>query len=227
MRVPSLILAVCLAATAQSVAHAEAFVEPASGTTFERHPSSDGKAFLCLGAGIRKYLVFNVYAMDFCVEEAKARSELDAYFAGPGARFALLKGQALAKGLADDVGFFEYVATMAVEKRAEMVFLRGSGAATIRNSFTKNLEKALGSSPQTREAIRDFVSPVDHDIQSGDRALFLSRPGGELTFSLDSQSKTLKHDRVEATFWESYLGPDSPLPSLKEAVAQGVAGLRP
>lgn len=218
-------LAIVLCSVVSPVARADAFVEPSSGVSFDRRPSSDGKSFLCLGAGIRKYLVWKVYAMDFCVEETNMKSELDRYFAGPGKRYANLRGTTLANALGDDRSFFNYLASTAIEKRAELVFLRGSGADTVRDSFTKNLEKGLGSAEREKVAIRDFVSVIDRDVKEGDRARFVTRPG-ELSFTWDGNAKTLKHDGVETAFWEGYLGPDSPLPSLKDAVALGVAALR-
>ena len=221
----SAIAAIVLGAIVSPMAHAQGLVEPSSGVSFERRPSSDGKGFLCLGTGIRKYLFWKVYAMDFCVEEEKMKSELDRYFAGPGKRYADLKGDALANALGDDRRFFEYLASAAIEKRAELVFLRGSDADTVRNSFTKNLEKGIGSADSEKAAIRDFVSAIDRDVKAGDRARFVTRPG-ELSFTWGTNSKTLKHDGVETAFWAGYLGPDSPLPSLKDAVAQGVAALR-
>ena len=106
------------------------------------------------------------------------------------------------------------------------MFLRGSGAEPVRNSFSKNLERGIGSAEREKAAIRDFVSAIDRDVKEGDRARFVTRPG-ELSFTWGANAKTLKHDGVETAFWAGYLGPDSPLPSLKEAVAQGVAALRP
>jgi hypothetical protein len=214
-----------LGALVSPVARAEEIVEPASGVSFERRPSSEGKTFLCLGAGIRKVLLWKVYAMDFCLEEANLRSELDRYFAGPGRRFADLKGGALATALGDDRAFFDYLASAVIEKRAELVFLRGSDAETVRSSFRKNLEKGIGSAEGEKAAIRDFVSAIDRDVKAGDRARFVTRPG-ELSFTWGTSSRTLRHGGVQIAFWTGYLGPDSPLPSLKESVAQGVAALR-
>jgi hypothetical protein len=218
-------LAIAIGAIVSPVAHAEGLVEPASGVSFEKHPSSDGKSFVCLAAGIRKYLFWKVYAMDFCVEEEKLKSELDRYFAGPGKRHAALEGRTLATALGDDRTFFDFLASSAIEKRAELVFLRDSDADTVRNSFRKNLEKGIGSADQEKAAIGDFVSAIDRDVKVGDRARFVTRPG-ELSFTWGTNSRTLKHSGVEAAFWRGYLGPDSPLPSLKDAVAQGIASLR-
>jgi hypothetical protein len=204
---------------------ARGLVESASGTTFERRPTHNGRSFVCLGAGVRKYLFWQVYAMDFCLEESKARSELEAYLTGNGKRHAGLRGPALATALREDPGFFEQLASMATDKRGEMVFLRSGGADTVRSNFRKNLEKALGSAPPEEAAIQDFVSPIERDVRPGDRAVFTTSPSGSITFAIGSREKVLARSGAEVKFWRAYLGPDSPLPSLKDAVAQGVADL--
>lgn len=220
----SLAIAGCLALPL--VARADTLVEPSSGVSFEKHPASGGDAFLCLGAGLRKYLFWKLYAMDFCVEDGKGRAEIARYFSGPGRRYADMKGGDLAKALADDQGFFDFLVTMPVEKRAEMVFLRGGDADKAREGFSKNLEKFLGSGDREKAAIRDFVSAIDRPVSSGDRAVFVSHPGAQLDFTFGANTRSLRHDKAERAFWGAYLGPDSPLGSMKEAIAQAVAGLR-
>jgi len=219
-------LAALLAMASPAVAVADGLVEPSSGTSFESRPSSDGHVYLCLGAGIRKYLFWSVYAMDFCVEESGARAELDAYFAGPGQKYASLRGSALAEALGHDERFFGAMSSMQVDKRAEMVFLRDASADTLRKSFVKNLQKSLGSGDAEAAMIGDFVSPIDRDVKAGNRAVFVTHPGGELVFTFGGRSRTLKRARVDAAFWTAYLGPDSPVGSLRDAVARSVANLR-
>ena len=220
----ALILAVALGLASSSPAHA--MTDSSSGVSFEPHPSTAGTAFLCLGAGHRKYLLWNLYAMDFCAEEGKLRGELNRYFAGPGRAHANLSGKALAQALAHDQGFFDWLMATPIEKRAEMVFLRGGDAEPARNGFAKNLEKFLGSGEREKAAIHEFVSAIDRPVVSGDRAIFVTRPAGELTFFFGESTRTLKHERAVSAFWGAYLGPDSPLGSMKEAVANGVAELR-
>ncbi len=160
-------LAALLATSFPSVAVADALVEPASGTSFDSRPSSDGQTYMCLGAGVRKYLFWSVYAMDFCVEESSARAEIDTYFAGPGQKYAGLKGDALAEALRHDERFFGAMSSMRADKRAEMVSLRDASADTLRKGFVKNLQKALGSGDAEAALIGDFVSPIDHDVKAG------------------------------------------------------------
>jgi hypothetical protein len=225
--IPAIVL--CAAATTPALADAPAaarLTEPASGVSFDRRPSVDGTVFTCLGAGMRQVLVWKVYAIDFCVDEAALPAELDRYFAGPGKAHADQHGQALAAALKDDPGFYRYLASMPATKRAELVFLRSSGPEKVRDSFSKNLEKGMGSDDKAKAAIRDFVSIIDRDIHEGDRAAFVTAASRGLSFSWGGSARSLRHDGIETTFWSTYLGPDSPLPALKESVAQGVAALR-
>jgi hypothetical protein len=220
-----------LAATLLAIAvvtprvHAAPLVEPSSGVAFQGHYTSGGVTFVCLGTGLRKVLFWNVYAIAFCLDEAGARPAIDRYFAGPGQRYASLHGQALADALKDDASFFAHLVSADVEKRGELVFLRSTGAEKVRDTFAGKLEKSLGSAPTERSAIRDFVSVIDHDVREGDRAFFDTR-AGTLSLTWGARATTLRRDRVDAAFWNGYLGPDSPLPSLKESVARGVAALR-
>jgi hypothetical protein len=219
-------LAALLAMSFPAVAVADVIVEPSSGTSFESRPSSEGQTYMCLGAGVRKYLFWKVYAMDFCVEESRARAEIDTYFAGPGQRYASLRGDALAEALRHDERFFGAMSSMRADKRAEMVFLRDASADTLRKSFVKNLQKSFGSGDAEAAMIGDFVSPIDHDVKAGNRAIFVTHPEGELVFAFGAKSRSLKRARVDAAFWTAYLGPDSPIGSLRDAVARGVANLR-
>jgi hypothetical protein len=225
MKVSVPILAVCFATLSPAGADAASLVEPASGSTFDGHPTSAGRSYVCLGAGVRKYLFWQLYAMDFCVEESKARVELEAYLQGKGRRHAGLRGPALAAALREDPVFFEQLASMPLDKRAEMVFLRRGGAETVRGSFRKNLEKSLGTGRREEAAIEDFVSPIDRDVSPGDRAEFRTSPGGGVTFALGAREKVLVQPGADVKFWQAYLGPDSPVSSLKDAVARGVADL--
>jgi hypothetical protein len=225
MQPRALIFAAAVGLAFASPAHA-ALVDASTGTSFEPRPKDGGTAFLCLGAGHRKVLFWTLYAMDFCAEDGKLQTALDGYFAGPGRAHAGLKGKALARALVDDQGFFDWLTVAPFEKRAEMVFLRGGDAETARNGFAKNLEKFLGSGAREKEAIRAFVSVIDRPVASGDRAIFVTFPAGELTFSFGANARTLRQDKAVSAFWGAYLGPDSPLGSMKEAIAEGVAGLR-
>jgi hypothetical protein len=217
-------VALGFAAVAYPSAHAAALVEPSSGVAFEDRPLAEGRTYLCVGAGMRKILFWSVYAIDFCVEEGALRREMDRYFAGAGSKYASLRGQALAEALDDAPSFFDHVASMTADKRAELVFLRDAGADAVRDGFGKNLLKEMGNRGPEKAAVHDFVAVIDHDVRKGDRAVLATR-AGELTLTWGDRSRTLRRTDVERAFWRAYLGPDSPVPSLKHSVARGVAAL--
>lgn len=224
MRPHQWLLAVALALS-PSAALAKDFVEPSSKTSFEERPTALGTTFQCVGAGVRTYAWIKVYAIDFCLDASSARQQLDAYFAGPGRRLAALRGRDLARALEKAQDFFDYLAGIGVEKRAELVFLRSADADKVRAGFSKNLENALGSG--AKAAIAEFASAIDRAVAVGDRAVFLTRPSGEVSLRCQGNTKTLKHEKAQWAFWSAYLGPDSVVPSLKESIARGVAELRP
>jgi hypothetical protein len=217
-------LALGAAAIEEPVTSAPGLVEPSSGTTFEARPSAGGETFLCVGAGVRKYLFWSVYAIDFCFEESAGRRAVAQYFAGPGRSYAALRGQALADALRQAPSFYDFIAVMEADKRAELVFLRDAGAEKIRDGFGKNLLQGIGAGAPEQAAVRAFVSVIDHDVKAGDRAELATRPG-ELSLTVGGRSRTLRHASVEVAIWRVYFGADSPAPSLKESVAQGVAAL--
>src|SRR5579884_755471 len=105
-------------------ASADNLVEPSSQAAFERQP----KGFVCLGVGLRKVAWIKVYAVDFCVDAARARAELETWFAGPGKRLAGLRGSDLARALEKAQDFFDWLAGSGIDKRAELVFLRAAEA---------------------------------------------------------------------------------------------------
>jgi hypothetical protein len=200
-------------------------LEPSSGVSFDARPSAGGERYLCVGAGLRKYLFWSLYAIDFCFEESSGEKAIEQYFAGPGRAYAALHGEALADALRGDRTFYEFLASMPVDKRAELVFLRSLGADALRDSFGKNLLKGIGSGAPERAAVHDFVSVIDHDVREGERANLTTHPG-EVALGWGAQSRTLRHASVETSLWRVYLGADSPVPTLKESVASGVASLK-
>jgi hypothetical protein len=218
-------MTLALGMSASQPSRADALVEPSSGARFDGRPALGGKTFVCVGTGLRKYLLWSVYAMDFCLEQGGAQEELERYFAGPGRRHANLHGQALAGALRDDETFFAWLASSPVEKRAELVFLRGTDADRVRRSFGDKLAREVGPSTAEQAALHDFIAVIDRDIKEGDRASFSTR-AGELSLGWGAANRTLRHAGIERAFWSGYLGPDSPLPSLKDSVARGIAGLR-
>ena len=209
---------------AATAARAENLVEPSSEATFEKAPSFAGKSFVCLGTGLRKYAFFKVYAMDVCLDAARARPELDAWFAGPGKRLAGLRGAELARALEKAQDFFDWLAASAVDKRVELVFLRSADADKVRAGFTKNLEKALG--PAAAPAIAAFAGAIDRDVHTGDRVVFVTHAAGELVLAWGARTETLRNEKAPWAFWSAYLGQGSVVPSLKESLARGVAELR-
>jgi hypothetical protein len=215
---------ITIALLATTPARADRLVEPSSEATFDKSPSFAGKPFLCLGTGLRKYALFKIYAIDFCLDAARARPEIDAWFAGPGKRLAALRGAELARALEKAQDFFDYLAGSEADKRVELVFLRSAEAEKVRAGFTKNLEKALG--PTAAPAIAAFASAIDRDVRIWDRLVFVTHPSGALVLGWGGRVEVLRHEKAPWAFWSAYLGEDSVVPSLKESVARGVAELR-
>jgi hypothetical protein len=201
-------------------ASAEQITEPSSGLKFEKNPTIDGAKYVCLGAGIRKKLVFKVYALVFCVEETAGKAELAKFMEGPGKGLAAKTGDDLAEALAESPGFFRHIIAMPVPKAAEFVFQRNVDAETMKETFTESLVKALGQDEKPR--VDAFVAMLDQDIKKGDRLKIRTKPTGEIDVGL-GEMKHRNDEKIARAVWESYFGPNAVSPSLKEAVAKGAA----
>jgi hypothetical protein len=195
-------------------------VEPSSEQRFDRNPVVDGKQFVCLGAAVRRRAFFQVYALDFCIEEAAGRAELARYLAGFGRRH--LSKPELSRSLEDDPEFFRHVMTMPVEKLTELVFVRDVSAQKLRDAFAWSLTQALGESEKPR--IDAFVGMIDRDIKEGDRLSMRTKPSGEVSLSLNAEHE-VRDEKLARALWTTYLGPESVTPRLKASVAMGVASL--
>jgi hypothetical protein len=205
-------------------ASAEELTEPSSELKFEKAPTVDGKPFLCLAAGIRKKALFRVYAIVYCVEETAGRAAIQQYFERAGNARAGMPVEKLSKELADDAQFFKELMAMPVEKWAQMVFVRDVSKEKMKNAFEESLTKALGKTE--KERIDAFVGLLDRDLKSGDKLVLHTKPTGELEVGLSGAPKSVRDPILASAVWMPYLGPDSVAPSLKEAVAKAVAGMR-
>jgi hypothetical protein len=222
-RIASLLFA-AFVALAAAPAGAEQLTEPSSELKFEKYPAIDGKRFVCLGTGIRKRLVFKVYALVFCAEERGFEAELAKYFEGPGKAHAALRGKALAEALEDDPGFYRFLMTAPFDKAAEMVFLRGVGKDTLKETFTDSLTRALGAGEKQR--VVAFVNLMESDVKENDRLSLRTGASGAIALGLGDELKQIEDAMIARAVWESYLGPSGVSPALKRSVAAGVAALR-
>ncbi|MBI5549770.1 MAG: chalcone isomerase family protein [Deltaproteobacteria bacterium] len=203
------------------LARGETLVEPSSEQEFERTPNIEGKPFLCLGAGVRKKVFFQIYAIDFCVEAQAGRAEIAKYLQSPdGRRHAGKKAEALARSLREDEAFFAHVVSMPVEKSADVVFVRDVTSQQLRDAFAWVLLQALGE--EARARIDAFVAMIDRDMKEGDRMTLRTKPSGEVMLDLGVPHQ-VRDERLAYSLWQAYLGPESIIPDLKASIAEGTA----
>ena len=214
-------LLVALVGAAPSTARV---VDTATNISFDANPVVDGTPFVCLGAGLRKKAFFKVYAVSFCVEEEAARAHLDRWFATTGKRHGSLRGDKLAEALQDDQALFQTLMAMSADKLVEMVFVRDVSRDKIKSSFTDSLVQALG--PREKMRIAAFVENLPRGVKSGEHILMRGHVNGDITVRLGDRQQDLHDEVIAPALWIAYLGPDSITPTLKKAVAAGVARLR-
>jgi hypothetical protein len=217
------VLAASLVVLSTPAAAGEQIVEPSSEKSFEKNPTIDGKPYLCLGVGIRKKVVFKVYAISFCVEAEAGKAELAKYFEGAGKKHAGKKGKELASALAEDPDFFKALLDMPVDKAAEMIFVRNVGAASMKETFTENLTKSLGAGEKAR--VDSFVNLLGQDLKEGDKLILRTKTTGDMEVGLGTPQK-LNDAKLARAVWDCYFGVANPSPALRESVAAGAAALR-
>lgn len=199
-------------------------VEPSSELSFDKNPTIDGKRFQCLGAGIRKKAIFRVYAVVFCVDEAAFEAQLPSFFEGPGKKHASLKGEALARALAKDPEFYQYLRNAPVDKAIELVFVRNVAAQKIRETFLDSLTRALGAGERGR--VEAFVRLLDRDLKEGDHLVLRTTAAGVIRVQL-KEARAIEDPVLASGIWQAYFGPESAVPTLKESIARGASALRP
>jgi hypothetical protein len=184
-------------------------VEPDTEIAFDQTPTMDGVAYKCLGAGLRKKVVFKVYAVAFCVEASKADAVVSA-----------AAKAASGKVDADSTAFFTALGHADAAKAVDMRFVRDVDKAKIVEAYSETLQKALGADDAEGKA--KFLALVDRDVKSGQRMTLSANTEGLITMTINGHAGTVTDPKIAKAIWVSWLGPDSVAPSLKEDIAKHV-----
>lgn len=207
------ILAACLAAIPS--ARASDLKEPSTGISFPMEKTVGGTTFRCLGAGVRKVLVFKAYAAAFCLEKSQALAVPKAFAE---AKYPALQGDALAEALQRDPAFFEALMAAPGDKLVILRTVRDIPREKMADAFRDGLAGVL--SP---DRIETLVAAIPGDIAEGDSALIYSS-GSRLTIDVGGRRQTLEDAETARKLWGVWLGKKSVAPSLKSSIAHEGAG---
>ena len=187
------------------------------GYTFEPRLAVGGKRFVLLGAGVRKKLIADVYAMGLYVEEERARHAFPALA-------AKAKGRDQAKLLADGraESFFLWGSFI---KHAVLHFVVDVPADQVRAGFEEGLEPMLSEKalPELRERARAFVALFDRDMKEGEQIVLRTLPSGAIEVTLAGVKKEAPTDaRLARAIWETWLAARPASSDLRRALVEHI-----
>jgi hypothetical protein len=219
---PSLTLIACgltflfLAAALGVRADGGQIVDGATGTKFDELTRVEGKAYKCLGAGVRKLAVVKVYALAFCVEavhaDALVKSYLQAHHAG-------LRGEPLAGALRKDAQFFDMLAST---KHNRLVVLKMQRDLS-RKQLASNIRRSL--SPLLPD---EKLDKLDAAITTGAKEgqiVKIYAVGTKLTIDVAGAIRVIEDEEVTRKLFSVWLGPKSVSPTLRDDIARRAAQL--
>jgi hypothetical protein len=210
-----LIMAGCLMMAVGVGADSGTIVEESTGTKFDEMTRSDGRAYRCLGVGVRKLAFVTVYALAFCVDAAHADTAVSDYVKK---HHAGLRGKPLAEALQKDSRFFE---TLAQTKHSRLVILKMQRNVS-QNQLRSTLRRSL--SPLVPEAKLDELDAAITKGAKKGQVVTISAAGPKLTVNVAGEVNVVDDADVARNLFLVWLGTDSVSPSLRNDIARRAAG---
>lgn len=203
-----------LVSFAPSLASAQRVRDSSTGISFDVPQKVGGVSYTCLGAGVRKIVVFKAYAVAFCLEQSIADQTIRGYIEN---KYPNLKGEDLSDALEDDPRFFQHLADAPGDKLVIMRVVRDVSKDKVAGAFRDSLADLL---PKAK--VDKLIETIPGDIPDGQTALLYSK-GSSLTIDIGGQGKTLDDADTAKKLWWVWLGPSGVSPSLKDSIAQHAA----
>ena len=219
---PSLTLIACalvfgsLAAALGARAEGVQIVDRATGTKFDEVTRVEGKAYKCLGAGVRKLAVVKVYALAFCVDAAHSDALVSSYLE---AHHGGLQGESLFDALRKDPKFFDMLSGT---KHNRLVVLKMQRDLS-RKQLATNIRRSL--TPLLPE---EKLDKLDAAITTGARKRQVVRiyaVGTKLTVDVAGAVRVIEDEEVTRKLLFVWLGTKSVSPTLRADIARRAAQL--
>lgn len=190
-------------------------VEPSTGVQFTEEQEAGGKAFECLGTGVRKVFFVKAYAVAFCLEGDKADQIVDGYLAKAHAGES---GPGLAKALKADGDFYRQLGQdAAADRLVVMKVTRDLSREQLSSAFRDSLSKVLPA-----PKVEKLIATIPSDVQKGQTVRIWSE-GEELTIDIAGQRRTLADAEIVKQIWSVWLSGESVTPALRTSIAERAA----
>jgi hypothetical protein len=199
-------------------AHADGgqVIDRTTGTKFEEVTHVEGQSFKCLGAGVRKLMIANVYAVAFFVEAARADALVKGYVE---AHYAELRGESLFEVLRKDPKFF---GTLAGTKHNRLVVLKMQRNLS-KKQLASNIRRSL--SPLLSDDKLDKLTAAITTGAKKSQVVKIYAVGTKLTVDVAGAARVIDDEEVTRKLFFVWLGPKSVSPTLREDIARRAARL--
>ncbi|MDF1563785.1 MAG: chalcone isomerase family protein [Deltaproteobacteria bacterium] len=206
----ALLAALCGLLALPALASAGTLVEDSTDVKFPEVRKVAGKDFKCLGTGVRKVVIFKVYAAAFCIDAAEA----DGILKGAVAAHANGKtGEDLAELLEDSDAFNKKLYANSADKLVVMHMVRDVGKEKLASAFQESLGKVL-----PKASVDKLGALMTVDAKDGMEVLFYTQ-GNTVFVDMGGDVKQVDDDKIAAAVWSVWLGPDTVTPGMREDIA--------
>ena len=186
-------------------------IDKITGTKFDEITQEEGRRFKCLGSGVRKLMVANVYAVAFCVDAAYADALVENYIDQhhPG-----LQGDALREALRQDRKFFQKLAATKHSRLAVLKMQRNLSQKQLATNIRRSLSSLLPD-----EKLDKLTAAITAGAQKG-QVVKIYTVGARLTVDVAGAVRAFEDEEVTQKLFLVWLGPKSVSPSLREDIAR-------
>ena len=224
---PSLIVLWLLLLTAPALAAPDRVVEPETGRRFPARPTLFGKPHICLGVGVREYMVFDVYAGALFVDEKGAKRSLASFLKRHKGRFGDEKSLKI-QDLLSSPKLYSWLVWGRFDRVMEMVFVRDVPGKKSRATFDKGLRDNLGdlNKPDIKDEVAHFLNRASADIKRGMKMTvrFLANGSMVVTTAGKPPLRT-QNPRLSRAVLKIWLGPRPISTSLKRSLVSRLGEL--
>lgn len=199
-------------------AHADGgqVIDRTTGTKFEEITQVDSQSFKCLGAGVRKLMMANVYAVAFCVEAEHADALIKSYVED---HHAELRGDPLFEALRKDPKFFGMLAGAKYNRLVVLKLQRNLS----KKQLASNIERSL--SPLLPDEKLDTLTAAITTGANEGQVVKIYAVGTRLTVDVAGAARVIEDEEVTRKLFLVWLGPKSVSPTLREDIARRAAQL--
>lgn len=209
-----LIIVGCLTMAFGARADSATIVDKATGTKFDGLARHEGKAYRCLGAGVRKLALLKIYALAFCIDAARADTLVSDHLR---THHAGLEEKPLFEALRNDTRFFD---TLARTDHSRLVTLKMQRDVS-QEQLSSTLRRSL--SPLLPKAKLDQLDAAITQGAKKGQVVAISAVGPKLTIDVAGEVRVVEDEEVARSLFLVWLGPKSVSPSLREDIARRAA----